>query len=145
MRVITVKADFRVPCDAVHARIADARRMPKSASPLSPEAKARQANLALWRKARKLSLKALAEQTGFAVSTLNGWELGTRAVDTEDLERLGRFYGVHPAALLLHPDTGRKDVSDAQAAASAALSMDPEARAEWLALAKRFKRSTPSA
>ena len=82
--------------------------MPKQANELSPEAKALQAFLKLWRKNRKWTLRHLAEHTGYAVSTLSGWENGDREVGTEDLHRLAAAYGVHPAALLMSPeDAGR--------------------------------------
>ncbi|NBW12643.1 MAG: XRE family transcriptional regulator [Caulobacteraceae bacterium] len=75
------------------ATMGDAGAMPKQVNDLSNAAKVLQANLKRWRKARKMTLKQLAERTGYAVSTLSGWENGDREVGTEDLMRLASEYG----------------------------------------------------
>jgi len=115
-------------------RVRDAPPMPKRLNSLSPEAAAFQAKLRIWRKSRKLTLEALAEQTGYAVSTLHGWEKGHREVGTEDLVRLAAVYGVHPAALLMAPEEANPKVDRMIRASGLAERLGSQSAEQWLAI-----------
>lgn len=117
--------------------------MPRQPRPLSNETKAMQANLRLWRKSRKLTLAALAEQIGSKVSTLSGWEKGDRAVDLEDLRRLAALYNVPPAALLMAPEEGGPMVGRMARAAGKVANMTESDAEEWLRLGDRFATADP--
>ncbi|MBX9697896.1 MAG: helix-turn-helix domain-containing protein [Acetobacteraceae bacterium] len=108
--------------------------MPKRANALSAEARAFQAKLRLWRKSRKMTLDQLAEQTGYAVSTLSGWETGEREVGTEDLVRLAAVYGVHPAALLMAPEEASPKVARMIRASGLAERLGDQPAEQWLAI-----------
>lgn len=113
-------------------------QMAKPPTGLSPEARTMQGNLKLWRKARKLTLAALAEQTGNKVSTLSSWENGDRAVDLDDLRRLASFYEVHPAALLMRPEDAGPKITAMQRAATMIQSMNPGDADAWLEIGRRL-------
>jgi transcriptional regulator with XRE-family HTH domain len=106
----------------------------------SPEEGLLKVNIFLraWRKSRKLTLEALAEQIGSKVSTISGWETGRRAVDLEDLAKLAAAYGVHPAALLFDPGEAVGKISKMQTASALVEQMPPDAADEWLAMGKRL-------
>ena len=118
--------------------------MPKRANPISEETKAQQRILRLWRKSRKLTLAALAEQIGSKVSTISGWENGDRAVDLEDLRRLAKFYGVPTAALLAAPEEGVPMSERMIRAAGKAANMTEQDADEWLRLGDRFEKRAPA-
>ena len=122
----------------------DAGAMPKQVNDLSNAAKVLQANLKRWRKARKMTLKQLAERTGYAVSTLSGWENGDREVGTEDLMRLASEYGVHPAALLIAPEGSGPKVDRMIAASGLAEQLTDDQAAHWLAIARSMIGKEPA-
>lgn len=95
--------------------------------PLSTEAKRLQRHLTAWRKSRKLTLEKLAEHTGNALSTLSGWENGSREVGTDDLVKLAAFYGVHPAALMMAPEDAGPKIALAE-------KLDDARAQQWLEL-----------
>jgi transcriptional regulator with XRE-family HTH domain len=115
-------------------------RMPKKTSAMSPEAVKMQGNLRAWRVSRKLTQSALAEHIGSKVSTISGWELGERSVNTEDLQRLARFYGVHPAALLFAPEEAGPKVQMMIEASGVAEKLTPEAAKEWIGVGRRMAK-----
>lgn len=124
-------------------RASDSLPMPKAANPLSAEAKVYQAHLRVWRKSRKLTLETLAEQTGYAISTLSGWEKGSREVGTEDLVRLAAVYGVHPAALLMAPKEAGPRVARMIEASGLAERLDDDKADQWLALGRTLGGDPP--
>ena len=93
-RVIPRKGEIR---DEGMARIALALNHVWMAQSDDPTRFYLHVHLRSWRKSRKLTLEALAEQMGSKVSTLSGWETGRRILDLEDLQKLALYYGVHPA------------------------------------------------
>lgn len=117
--------------------------MAKTPSTLSLEGKATQAILRLWRKSRKLTLEGLAEQTGYAISTLSGWEKGDREVGTDDLIRLAKVYGVHPAALLMAPGDAGPKVARMIRASGLAEQMDDKAAEQWLGIGATLAEGKP--
>jgi len=98
-------------------------------------------HLRAWRKRARLTLEQLADKIGSKVSTISGWETGSRTVDLDDLKRLADAYGVHPA-LLLHAPPGSDDLLRLQGAAELLSKMSAEDAAEWLRLGARFTQST---
>lgn len=94
-----------------------------------------------WRKLHGLTLEALAEQTGKSVSTLSGWERGERQVDLADLTHLANFYGVHPSALLLHPQDANPTLEAMRAASEIARTMEADAVADWLAVGRKLPKA----
>lgn len=116
--------------------------MPRQTNPLSPEAQKTQAILRLWRKSRKLTLEKLAEQIGYAVSTISGWERGAREVGTEDLIRLAKFYAVHPAALLMAPEVAGPKVARMIQASGLAERMTDKAADQWLDIGQTIAGET---
>lgn len=119
------------------------RPMPKVTNSLSDASKVMQANLRLWRKSRKLTLSQLAEASGFAVSTLSGWENGDREVGMEDLRRLAAVYDVHPAALLLNPEEAGPIVARMIKASGLAQRMGEQAADQWLAVGETMAGKRP--
>lgn len=140
---ISRNGEFRVPAVRSDLRASDNPPMPKVANPLSAQAKLYQAHLRAWRKARKLTLEKLAEQTGYAVSTLSGWEKGNREVGTEDLVRLAAFYGVHPAALLMAPEDAGPKISRMIEASGLAERLEDDKADQWLALGRTLGGDPP--
>ena len=116
--------------------------MPRSRSPLSDTAKRFQAHLRAWRKSRKLTLGKLAEQTGYAISTLSGWEKGDREVGTEDLVKLAAAYGVHPAALLMAPEVAGPKIKRMIEASGLAEQMDTGKAEQWIELGRTLAGDT---
>lgn len=110
---------------------------------LSAESVALQAILRAWRKSRKLTLETLAEQTGYAVSTLAGWEKGERQVKTEDYVRLAKVYGVHPAALMIAPEAAGPKVAQMIEAAGLVERMDKVEARQWLDIGNTLARDHP--
>lgn len=96
--------------------------------------------LRAWRKSRNLTLKTVAEAIGSAVSTVQGWEKGARAVDLKDLENLAKMYGVDPAALLYAPDKA-DDFARTVRAARLAKHMTAEDAEAWLQMGERLTGS----
>lgn len=94
-------------------------------------------HLRAHRKARGLSQEQVANILGVRNNTLSGWETGARVLDLEDLEKLAKVYGVHPASLLLAPDLGPQ-AEAMRKASELARRMEPEAVAEWLAVGSRM-------
>lgn len=140
--VIPRNEEFRAQGLQIGAPDRKTSRMPKRAAPISAETKATQANLRLWRKSRKLTLEGLAEKIGSKISTLSGWENGSRAVDLEDLRRLASFYGVPTAALLMTPEEGGPMAGRMARAAGRAANMTEGDAEEWLRLGERFETKT---
>lgn len=102
----------------------------------------RKPTFACERKARGLTLAALADQVGSKVSTLAGWETGERAVDLGDLRRLADFYGVEVAALIAPPGEDGDRARDLRLAAALAGRMDDETRREWLGIGRKLARAS---
>lgn len=100
-------------------------------------------HLRAHRKARKLTLEDVASQIGIKVNTLSGWETGGRGVGLDDLEKLAKVYGVHPAALLLAPEDGPR-FEAMRKASSIAERLGPEAAQDWLSLGERLTPPEPS-
>ena len=96
--------------------------------------------LRAWRKSRKLTLEQLANIVGSKVSTLHGWEMGTRGVDLKDLERLAAFYGVPPAALLAAPP-GSVDMERLSRAAKIVQAAPADVAEDWLRMGERLTAS----
>lgn len=116
--------------------------MPRSKAPLSETAKRFEAHLRAWRKSRKLTLEKLAEQTGYAVSTLSGWEKGDREVGTEDLVKLAAAYGVHPAALLMAPEVAGPKVRRMIEASGIAERLENGKAQQWIDLGRTLAGDT---
>lgn len=93
-------------------------------------------HLKAHRRARGLTQKAVAEGIDIAHNTVSGWESGAREMDLSDLEKLAKFYGVHPAALLLAPEEGPK-FEAMRRASQIAERMGPDAAEDWLRMGER--------
>lgn len=93
--------------------------------------------LRAWRKRRGLTLEALADLIGSRANTLSGWERGNRAVDLNDLNKLAKVYGVHPAALLMAPEDHDR-TEKMRAAADLVARLPEDAAAAWLAIGRRM-------
>lgn len=63
-------------------------------------------------------------------------------MDLNDLEKLSKVYGVHPAALLLAPEDGPK-FDAMRKAPNIAEQMGPDAAKEWLSLGERLVPKPP--
>lgn len=97
-------------------------------------------HLRAHRKARGLTQEQVANILGVKNNTVSGWESGKRVLDLEDLEKLAKVYGVHPAALLMAPEDGPK--ADAMRRASdLARRMPEDASEEWLKVGERMAPS----
>ena len=87
--------------------------------------------LSLWRSKKGLSQEQVANILGVNKSTVHRWEMGKRAVDLADLERLAAIYGVDPVALLMAPDN--VDLAAKLSRAKTVLETIPDEAAErWL-------------
>lgn len=90
-----------------------------------------------WRKAAGLTLEHVGNKLGIHLTALQKWEKGVNAVDTRDIERLGKLYGVHPSALFYHPE----DVGAAKRLGRAhdvLQRMPPDKADHWLTLGEAF-------
>ena len=93
--------------------------------------------LRAWRKSRKLTLEQLANLIGSKVSTIQGWEVGTRDMDLKDLQKLAEFYGV-PAAALLEAPPGSADMERLRRAARIVRDAPAEVAEDWLRMGERL-------
>jgi transcriptional regulator with XRE-family HTH domain len=98
--------------------------------------------LRAWRESRGLTVTELATRVNKAVSTVSGWERGKRQVDLADLTKLAGVYGVHPSALLLHPQEANPALEAMREASDIARSMDPDAAAAWLELGRKLPKTS---
>lgn len=88
-----------------------------------------------WRDAHGLTLVQLGSRLGKHFTTIQKWESGGNAVDTNDMQRLADVYGVHPAALFFHPN--EKSAAERLQKAHQILSDMTEEQAEhWLKTGK---------
>ena len=94
-------------------------------------------HLRAWRHAFALTQEQLGNRIGSKVSTISGWENGTRRLDLADLERIAEAYGVHPALLLFAP-AGSQHFEALQAVNNLWEQMDPETFRDWLAAGRRM-------
>lgn len=77
-----------------------------------------------------------------AYNTVSGWETGSRRVKLDDLEKLAKLYGIHPAALLLAPEEGPK-FEAMRRASHLAEQMGPSTAEDWLRMGERIVPKTP--
>jgi transcriptional regulator with XRE-family HTH domain len=96
--------------------------------------------LRAWRKSRKLTLEQLANMIGSKVSTIQGWEVGARAMDLKDLEKLAAYYGV-PAAALLEAPPGSADMERLRRAARIVRDAPADVAEDWLRMGERLAPS----
>ena len=84
-----------------------------------------------------MSQEQVANTLGLNKSTIHRWEMGTRAVDLADLERLSAIYGVDPIALLLAPGDA-KLAADLTKAKTILVTRDPDATRVWLEMGNKL-------
>ena len=94
-------------------------------------------HLRSWRKAHGLTLEQLANRIGSKISTISGWETGSRDMDLADLEKIARAYGVHPAILLFAPP-GSQKFHDLREVNDLWEKMSADVFSDWLRAGKRM-------
>jgi transcriptional regulator with XRE-family HTH domain len=99
-------------------------------------------HLRAHRKARNLTLEAVADMIGVRFNTISQWETGKREVDLQSLAKLAKVYGIHPAALLLAPEDGPK-FEAMRRASNLAERMGPDAAADWLRMGEHLVPPAP--
>ena len=68
-------------------------------------------NIRMFRKARGLTQKELAERIGKNKNTMNNWELGLRDPGTDNIKLIAAALEIPPAELIGHNDEVRQDDS----------------------------------
>lgn len=96
-------------------------------------------HLRAWRKYAGMTQEHIANIVGVKFNTVSGWETGKRAVDLEDLDKLAKIYGVHPAALLFAPPGGAEFEAIRQAV-GVLEELNPEQAQLWLGVGAAMRK-----